>query len=168
MFSQRHPAAPALHPTLGARLRRTLGLLLAGFALSASAADTPRAASANDRYFDQIQVLNCPQDAQRYGKFHDYGYWAGGPWCGQTGRPGYWVYLRPNWYVWRHEVPAAASVNGKYRSLRQVLPCPEDRKRYGRQHDYGYWEGGPWCGRKGRSGYWVFAEPNWYVWQETR
>ena len=59
--------------------------------------------SANGKYDNLIQILNCPRDRSTYGEFNDYGYWQGGAWCGQTGKPGYWVWVEPNWYVWQNK-----------------------------------------------------------------
>lgn len=58
-------------------------------------------ASANGKYEDLIQEISCPSDSKQYGRFTDYGYWRGGSWCGEMGREGYWVWLKPTWYVWR-------------------------------------------------------------------
>jgi len=58
----------------------------------------------------------------------------------------------------------SASANGKYYNLIQKLTCASDRARYGEYRDYGYWSGGRWCGRRGKAGYWVWVNPNWYVW----
>ncbi|GBC61084.1 hypothetical protein DENIS_2044 [Desulfonema ishimotonii] len=60
----------------------------------------PPIASANGKYGNLIQTITCPGDAAKYGEFHDYGYWGGGPWCGQQGKAGYWVWVKPSWYVW--------------------------------------------------------------------
>ncbi len=60
----------------------------------------PAAATVHDRYADLVQVMHCPRDQGSYGEFRDYGWWGGGPWCGQTGKAGYWVWVAPNWYVW--------------------------------------------------------------------
>lgn len=57
-------------------------------------------ASANGKYVTLVQELTCPSDSAKYGNFNDYGYWEGGAWCGQTGAAGYWVWLKPTWYVW--------------------------------------------------------------------
>lgn len=65
-----------------------------------SVANEPPTASANGRYDELIQELSCPSDREKYGYFHDYGYWQGGEWCGQIGQAGYWVWLGSTWYVW--------------------------------------------------------------------
>lgn len=61
-----------------------------------------------------------------------------------------------------------ASVGGKYSGLIQRLTCPADRKSYGEFRDWGYWNGGKWCGQTGKAGYWVWVAPTWYVWQNRR
>jgi hypothetical protein len=87
--------------------------------------------------------------------------------------------VNPNWYVWAdqgetHEAhdhgvtPPQASVNGKYSNLLQVVNCPRHVKEWGEFKDYGHWGGGPWCGETGKAGYWVWVNPNWYVWADQR
>ena len=61
---------------------------------------------------------------------------------------------------------ALNSANGKYAILLQQINCPSDRSTYGEFRDYGYWGGGNWCAQTGKKGYWVWVNPNWYVWQE--
>jgi len=63
------------------------------------------------------------------------------------------------------DAPEAASVNGKYSGLIQVLTCPADADSYGQFRDYGWWGGGSWCGQSGQAGYWVWVNPSWYVWR---
>lgn len=63
----------------------------------------PDATSAYGKYTTLIQTLNCPADKATYGNYMDYGYWGGGAWCGQTGSAGYWVWVFPNWYVWKYQ-----------------------------------------------------------------
>jgi hypothetical protein len=128
--------------------------------------------SADGKYHTLVQVMECPRDTQSYGNYRDYGYWKGGAWCGQQGKAGYWVWVAPKWYVWAakssssssNDTPPRASVNGKYSNLIQKLKCVRDRRSYGDYRDYGYWGGGPWCGRQGKAGYWVWVAPYWYVW----
>ena len=132
------------------------------------AENPPEEASVNGKYYNLKQVLSCPSDISQYGIFKDYGKWNGGPWCGQQGESGYWVWVAPNWYVWsdkRSQIPAMASLNGKYTNLIQVLNCPSDRGQYGEFNDYGFWDGGSWCGQQGKAGYWVWVAPNWYIWE---
>lgn len=62
---------------------------------------------------------------------------------------------------------SVASVNGKYSDLIQVVNCPEDRANYGEFIDWGYWSGTSWCGQVTQPGYWVWVNPNWYIWQNV-
>lgn len=69
-----------------------------------------------------------------------------------------------------NNVPAKATVNGKYSGLVMVLNCPGDQKTYGQFNDWGYWNGGggTWCNQPAKAGHWVYVAPNWYVWQTAR
>lgn len=141
--------------------------------------EVPPQASVHGKYSNLIQTMTCSKDRRTYGEYREYGYWGGGAWCGQSGKAGYWVWVAPKWYVWGNvgssapvtaptsPVPTLASVDGKYSNLIQTLPCPKDRRTYGEFRDYGYWGGGPWCGRTGKAGYWVWVAPNWYVWSSS-
>jgi len=60
----------------------------------------PAEAAVKGKYSNLVQVMNCPGDRSAYGGFKDYGWWGGGPWCGQIGKAGYWVWVAPDWYVW--------------------------------------------------------------------
>jgi hypothetical protein len=139
--------------------------LITVFVLASTQSMAKGPVSANGKYHNLIQKLHCPSDQARYGKYRDYGYWGGGPWCGQQGQPGYWVWAYPFWYVYTDKgLPAAASAHGKYSNLLQTLTCPKDRRRYGKYSDYGYWGGGAWCGKQGKRGFWVWVAPTWYIW----
>ena len=59
-----------------------------------------KAYSANYKYSGFLQEIICPSDTPKYGEFKDNGYWKGGPWCGQQGKAGYWVWVKPKWCVW--------------------------------------------------------------------
>ena len=60
--------------------------------------------------------------------------------------------------------PPEASVDGAYSRLIQTIHCPSDGSTYGEFQDFGYWSGGEWCGQQGSAGYWVWVNPNWYIW----
>ena len=145
--------------------------------------------SVNGRYQGLIQAMYCPEAQPDYGFYNQYGYWEGGEYiCGdQYARAGYWVYSFPNWYVWgydtarenrRDEVEVEETVTtrdasedptsayGDYSDLVQIFACPEGKETYGEYYDYGYWEGGEWCGKEAAAGYLVYSSPNWYVWNE--
>ncbi len=55
----------------------------------------------NGKYSDLNQKVYCPRDSSSYGDFYDWGYWSGTSWCGQSVRPGYWVWVAPYWYIWK-------------------------------------------------------------------
>ncbi len=140
-------------------------LMMAGAVLFPQEGMAADPASANGKYQNLLQKLHCPSDQASYGKYRDYGYWGGGAWCGQQGKPGYWVWSYPFWYVWANQgVSDAASAHGKYTNLLQTLTCPRDRRKYGKYSDYGYWAGGAWCGQQGKPGFWVWVAPTWYIW----
>ncbi|OIO53875.1 MAG: hypothetical protein COX57_04785 [Alphaproteobacteria bacterium CG_4_10_14_0_2_um_filter_63_37] len=94
------------------RIASSLAVLgwLGLFVAAAQAAPPPAQASVSGKYSGLQQVLNCPPDAGTYGQFRDYGWWQGGPWCGQNGKAGFWVWVNPNWYIWSTigEAPTAA------------------------------------------------------------
>jgi hypothetical protein len=52
-------------------------------------------------------VVNAPGDRASYGEFNDYGIWGPGEWAGQLQPRGYWVYVAPNWYIWKTSSAAA-------------------------------------------------------------
>ena len=57
---------------------------------------------ARGRYRTLLRVIEAPQDRATYGDFCDYGYWPGTSYLGHTDlTPGYWVYLAPNWYIYK-------------------------------------------------------------------
>jgi hypothetical protein len=58
-------------------------------------------ASAHGKYSVLLHVLNVPDDASDYGNFYEWGFYEGYSYAGYENlTPGYWVYLKPNWYVW--------------------------------------------------------------------
>lgn len=63
------------------------------------------------------------------------------------------------------DVPPDANPGGKYRTLLKKMLCPKDSSLYGKTTEYGYWAGGYWCGDHGPAGYWVWADPHWYIWE---
>jgi len=71
--------------------------------ISIAKSQIPNKASANGKYSNLLQTLKCRNDRKQYGNFKDFGYWAGGAWCGQKGKAGYWVWVYPNWYIWSNQ-----------------------------------------------------------------
>lgn len=133
--------------------------------LSGSAVAQPVPDDDGGRFHTLRATIHCPQDEATYGARSVYGYWGGGPWCGQNGPEGHWVYAAPNWYVWAGQRAPNANAGGRYDGLLATLNCPSDRGQYGSFHDFGYWGGGDWCGDRGPAGYWVYSYPDWHVWE---
>jgi len=152
-------------------LSSLLFIALSFNAQSVLSSEIPDRASLFGKYSNLKQILKCRKDRKQYGQFKEFGYWGGGAWCGTQGKSGYWVWLTPNWYVWankgkpKYNIPDQATVNGKYSGLKQILSCKPDRAKYGNFKEFGYWDGGRWCGNQGKAGFWVWVYPAWYVWQ---
>jgi hypothetical protein len=149
-------------------------VLLAG-AVSAGADDLATA-SVNGKYETLLMTLNVPQDKGSYGTFYDWGYYTGTSYAGYSNLPpGYWVYVYPNWYIFKSTsgggsaAPDAASVNGKYYNLLKVINVPQDRATYGDFDDYGYYSSTSYAGYSNiPAGYWVYVYPDWYIWGNSR
>lgn len=60
------------------------------------------------------------------------------------------------------------SNDGQYYNLKRSYECRRDRRQYGAFYNYGYWQGGRWCGRVMPSGYYVYQDGIWYVWADAR
>ncbi len=61
-------------------------------------------ASVNGKYYNLLQTLYVPQDQGSYGDFYDWGYYSGTSYAGYSNlKPGYWVYVYPNWYIWGNQ-----------------------------------------------------------------
>ncbi len=107
-------------------MRWLLPLLLVLLPLSAPATPTPPSerfqphpeSSATDeepmpaqahvygKYRGLLRKICVPQDLASFQRFHDWGHWNGTEWAGHRDLPtGYWVYVYPNWYIWREVVP---------------------------------------------------------------
>lgn len=53
------------------------------------------------KYGGFMRRIYVPGDVGRYGKCSNYGWWSGLSYKGvRLPRPGFWVYVYPNWYVW--------------------------------------------------------------------
>jgi hypothetical protein len=56
------------------------------------------------RYGNLLKQFEVPADRDSFGDFCDYGYWSGTVYAGQSNlAPGYWVYLAPNWYIFKDD-----------------------------------------------------------------
>lgn len=59
-------------------------------------------ASVGGKYRELLHVVRSEKDFDGYGAFKDSGYWGGTSYAGyQNLNPGHWVYVFPNWYVWK-------------------------------------------------------------------
>jgi hypothetical protein len=66
----------------------------------------PDQARVDGKYVGLLRILKVPQDRASYPAFHDFGQWGGTEWAGHRNLPaGYWVYVYPNWYIWRDQTP---------------------------------------------------------------
>lgn len=71
--------------------------------------------------------------------------------------------------VAKDAVPAQAHVNGKYAKLLRKIHVPNDRASYGDFTDYGAYNGNSYGGFNDLpSGYWVYVQPYWYIWQDMK
>lgn len=170
-----YAAAMALCACLTARPDNAADIAAGKNAAVESVKSSEDRASVNGKYRDLIQKLHVPEDVAQYGEFNDYGHWTGREYRGQQVSPGFWVYVSPDWYVWRTQTDLPrpeenlATVNGKYGGLLQSVLCPKDRQQYGDFHDYGYWsESDTYCGQQVRGGFWVYRHPYWYVWSTQK
>jgi len=112
-----------------------LALTLAGSLASVARSGEPiiskqvRAAGGEDRSAGGrsptlLRTLHVPDDEAIYGRFRDWGYWAGTTYRQFTDLPpGYWVYLAPNWYVW--DAPRAERAPGRNWGPEQATGEPD-------------------------------------------
>lgn len=128
-------------------------------------------ASVQGKYSNLLHVLRAPEDKTEYGIFCDWGYWYGDEYEHHANlTPGFWVYVYPNWYIWEklsveETIVPGASAYGKYTLLMHVLHVSEDVKIYSAFYDWGFSEEYSYAGYDNLTpGYWVYLEPNWYVW----
>lgn len=134
-------------------------------------------ASVNGKYNKLVKKINCPGHSKFYKKFTEYGYQEPWVWCSVKSKPGHYVYVYPDWYIWKDlkkdNIPPAAKDHTEYKyrysKLLQVIPCGKDEKQYGGHYEYGpYDQGHVYCGLRSRKGFWVYVAPNWYVWKDRK
>jgi hypothetical protein len=80
-------------------------LKAAGLADDAKPAEAiPAEAHVNGKYKNLLRKINVPNDKGSYGEHFDYGFYEGKSYAGFNDLPvGYWVYVSPNWYIWKEE-----------------------------------------------------------------
>ncbi len=152
----------------------------AGFALPANAATISgvEKASMGGRYTDLLETLDVPQDSLKFGDFYELGFQTRTSYQGYTGLPnGYWVYVKPYWYIWKTKAGETgssldytrASVNGKYETILKTFSMPTDRDKFGELYDWGLRTTATYgTNRNLPTGYWVYAYPYWYIWKTKK
>lgn len=59
-------------------------------------------ASVSGKYSRLLKKVYVESDYRTYGEFNDYGYYQATNYAGQSNLPAaYWVYVYPNWYLWK-------------------------------------------------------------------
>ncbi len=148
-----------------------------------TAAAVPAQADAG-KYENLLKTIACPADQKQYGNFADTGHFEALNYCGHSAPAGYWVWVSPNWYIWgglksshkpaekpadTSNIPTQARVGGKYKDLLQRFDCPakraEEKTKYGRFADTGFFEATTYCGQRFPAAHWVYVAPNWYLWK---
>jgi hypothetical protein len=62
----------------------------------------PEEACVHGKYATLLRRIHCPEDLTAYHRFSDYGMYTGTSWHNYNNLPpGYWVYVYPDWYIWR-------------------------------------------------------------------
>jgi hypothetical protein len=61
-----------------------------------------RKASTEGKYWDLQKSISVPLDEETYGSFHELGFYTVSNYKEHTKLPiGYWVYVAPNWFIWK-------------------------------------------------------------------
>ena len=61
-------------------------------------------ASMNGKYSGLKQTVYCQEDITSYGDFYESRfYYDSTEYCGQKVQKGYWIYVKPYWYVWQNK-----------------------------------------------------------------
>ena len=72
--------------------------------------EAEKRATKEGKYTELLKTVASAGDWKTYGDFNDYGYWGGNVYAGQKDLPaGYWVYVYPNWYIWKNQKDAEAN-----------------------------------------------------------
>jgi hypothetical protein len=57
------------------------------------------------KYTELLEIFEAESDYRAYSTFHDFGHYPATSYAGQSDLPeGYWVYVYPNWYIWKNKV----------------------------------------------------------------
>ena len=139
------------------------------------------------KYSGFITRLYVPSDVQQYGQCKDFGWSTQIQYGGRYGLPpSYWVYVAPNWYLWRNQHAAGTpggpgapppavqncgdpSHGGRYQVLITRLYVPSDVSQYGGCKNYGWSTQTTYGGRVNLPpSYWVYSYPYWYLYRVQR
>ena len=129
-------------------------------------------ADASGKYKNLLKKFAAVDDVTEYGGYSDAGYRNVNEYKGiRDIPPGYWLYYSPFWYVWGQaqplplEAPEQARVDGTYDRLLRIIPAPDDAARHGAFVDAGRLTRSAYKGLADLPpGYWVYVQPNWYLW----
>ena len=132
-------------------------------------------ASMGKIYTELLKVIDVPEDADKYSIAQELGYQNRTSYGGSEGLPsGYWVYLKPSWYIWKRKAGETAdsldywkaSVNYRYKTILKTFPAPADGDTYGELSGRGLRTSTTYGrNRNLPAGYWVYSYPCWYVWK---
>ncbi|MBN1573768.1 MAG: hypothetical protein JW984_11285 [Deltaproteobacteria bacterium] len=131
-------------------------------------------ASVNGKYSDLTNVIDVPDDRNKYGDFYELGYKEWRKYKDYKDLEyGYWVYVYPSWYIWKKKtsdeegpIYDKASIDSKYRGLLKTLNVPDDRYSYKDLYEGGYRTTSSYRGNYNLpKGYWVYLYPYWYIWE---
>ena len=57
------------------------------------------------KYTELLEIFEAESDYRAYSTFHDFGHYPATSYAGQSDLPdGYWVYVYPNWYIWKNKI----------------------------------------------------------------
>jgi len=89
----------------------------------------PAQATVNGNYSNLLRTIKVPVDERLVGKFCDLGYYPETEYAEYKDlEPGYWVYVAPNWYIWKN--------SKKPREPEPTIDGPEARDIVGRVTGY--------------------------------
>src|ERR1051325_3373565 len=108
-------------------------------------------ASADGKYTGLVATFEAVDDVDKYGTFHDDGYWQGGTYEGRIAPGGYWVYVAPTWYIWAQSTGAPAPTATVAATPVAKSSCPPPQNLDDVQHTLDGSYGGVGYGGDGRA-----------------
>jgi len=87
------------------QLSVVLFVLFAGNAIGQDLEADLEKARVGGKYHHLLRILRVEEDVKEFGPFNDWGHWEGRAYKGHQGLPpGFWVYVRPHWFLWAETV----------------------------------------------------------------